>query len=173
MISKRKTQHFFFYPQVYQIDAHMKKLSVIFDLDGTLALIEKRRSKATLPTGKLNWKEFFAPENIQLDDPNLPVIRTFQFLKQAGLKVGIFSGRDEISRQETEKWLGDQGIVPDFLQMRSHRDYTPDEVLKKAWLDKFISEGNEIMCVYDDRDKVVKMWRDHGIACFQVNYGAF
>jgi hypothetical protein len=29
------------------------------------------------------------------------------------------------------------------------------------------------MCVFDDRDKVVKMWRDNDISCFQVNYGDF
>jgi hypothetical protein len=36
-----------------------------------------------------------------------------------------------------------------------------------------ISQGKEIMCVFDDRDKVVKMWRENGISCFQVNYGDF
>jgi len=46
-------------------------------------------------------------------------------------------------------------------------------VLKKGWLDEMIEEGHEIMCVYDDRDKVVKMWRDNGISCFQVAPGPF
>jgi hypothetical protein len=30
-----------------------------------------------------------------------------------------------------------------------------------------------LMCVFDDRDKVVKMWRDEGVACFQVAPGEF
>jgi hypothetical protein len=29
------------------------------------------------------------------------------------------------------------------------------------------------MCTFDDRDKVVKMWRDNGIICFQVAPGDF
>ena len=33
--------------------------TVIFDLDGTLALIHKRRTLATLPNGKMNGKAFF------------------------------------------------------------------------------------------------------------------
>jgi hypothetical protein len=151
----------------------MKKLTVIFDLDGTLALIDKRRAKALKVDGKLNWGEFFKPENIQLDEPNIPVIKTFQSLKQSGFEVGIFSGRDSISRRESKEWLLQNGVWPDFFKMRPQGSHTPDDVLKKMWLDEMISQGKEIMCVFDDRDKVVKMWRENGISCFQVNYGDF
>ena len=151
----------------------MKTLTVIFDLDGTLALIDKRRALAAKPDGKINWKTFFAPENIQLDEPNIPVIKTFQAMKAAGFRVGIFSGRDSISRKETESWLAGMGISPDFFRMRPQGTFTPDDVLKKEWLDQEIEDGHEIMCVFDDRDKVVRMWRDQGIACFQVNWGDF
>jgi len=151
----------------------MKKLTVIFDLDGTLALIDKRRAKALKVNGKLNWGEFFKPENIQLDEPNIPVIKMFQTLKLAGYEVGIFSGRDSISRRESKEWLLQNGVWPDFFKMRPQGSHTPDDVLKKMWLDEMISQGKEIMCVFDDRDKVVKMWRDNGISCFQVNYGDF
>jgi phosphoglycolate phosphatase-like HAD superfamily hydrolase len=151
----------------------MKTLSVIFDLDGTLALIDKRRSKAAKENGKINWKVFFSPENIQLDEPNIAVIKTFQAMKQAGFEVGIFSGRDSISRKETEVWLKENGIQFDFFKMRPQGSHTPDDVLKKMWLDEMISDGKEILCVFDDRDKVVKMWRENGISCFQVNYGDF
>jgi len=46
-------------------------------------------------------------------------------------------------------------------------------VLKKQWLDEELNTGEEILCTFDDRDKVVKMWRDNGITCMQVNYGDF
>lgn len=150
----------------------MKK-TVIFDLDGTLALIDKRREKAALSNGKINWKTFFAPENIQLDEPNWPVIESFKAMKAAGFTVGIFSGRDDISRKETMDWLTRYGINPDFLKMRKNGSFVPDDKLKKLWLDDLIRDGHNIMCVFDDRDKVVKMWRDNGISCFQVNYGNF
>jgi phosphoglycolate phosphatase-like HAD superfamily hydrolase len=151
----------------------MKTLTVIFDLDGTLALIDKRRAMAAKPDGKINWKVFFAPENIQLDEPNVPVIKTFQAMKAAGFRVGIFSGRDSISRKETEAWLAGNGIDPDFFKMRPQGTFTPDDVLKKDWLDQEIAAGHEILCIFDDRDKVVKMWRDNGLSCFQVNPGDF
>lgn len=121
----------------------------------------------------MDWKVFFDPKNIQLDKPNSPVIKTFQTMRSAGFNMGILSGRDAISRKETEKWLKKHGIYPDFFYMRPQGTFTPDDVLKKQWLDELNEEGHEIMCVYDDRDKVVKMWRDNGITCFQVAPGDF
>lgn len=151
----------------------MKQQTVIFDLDGTLALIDKRRALAAKPNGKINWKVFFDPDNIQLDQPNHPVIASFKAMKAAGFRVGIFSGRDSISRQQTKDWLAQHGIQPDFLFMRMQGSFTPDDVLKKDWLDQEMAAGHEIMCVFDDRDKVVKMWRENGISCFQVAPGNF
>lgn len=150
----------------------MKKV-VIFDLDGTLAIIDKRRAKAALPNGKMNWDVFFAPENIQLDEPNWPVIESFKAMKAAGFIVGVFSGRDNISMVETIEWLESFGIFADFLKMRRHGSFVPDDKLKKLWLDDILANGNEVMCTFDDRDKVVKMWRDNGITCFQVAPGDF
>lgn len=147
--------------------------TVIFDLDGTLALIDERRAKATKPDGKINWDVFCAPENIQLDKPNWPVIESFKALQEAGFIVGIFSGRDDISREETKEWLMDHEIFPDFMRMRRNGSFTPDDKLKKLWLNDLLQEGHNIMCVFDDRDKVVKMWRDNGITCFQVAPGEF
>jgi phosphoglycolate phosphatase-like HAD superfamily hydrolase len=151
----------------------MNQFTVIFDLDGTLALIDKRRKLATKENGKLNWGIFFNPKNISLDEPNIPVIKTFQAMKAAGYRVGIFSGRDSISRKETELWLIDNGIKPDFLRMRPQNSFTKDDILKKKWLDEELADGHQILCTFDDRDKVVKMWRDNGLTCFQVAPGEF
>jgi hypothetical protein len=94
-------------------------------------------------------------------------------MKQAGFTVGILSGRDSISINETVAWLRQHGVEFDFLKMRPQGDHTPDDVLKKGWLEKLQGAGASILCVFDDRDKVVKMWRENGISCFQVNYGNF
>jgi len=151
----------------------MKQKVVIFDLDGTLALIDERRALAAKPGGKLNWKVFFDPKNIKLDKPNVPVIESFKAMKAAGFIVGCFSGRDDISREETKEWLTENGIEPAFLKMRKSGSFTPDDTLKKLWLGDILKSGHEVLCVFDDRDKVVKMWREEGIACFQVALGSF
>ena len=56
----------------------MDKKIVIFDLDGTLALIDKRRDISTKDNGKMDWDTFFDPKNIDLDVPNQPVINMAQ-----------------------------------------------------------------------------------------------
>ena len=56
------------------------KKTVIFDLDGTLALIDDRRAISTKDNGKMDWDKFFDPVNIQLDKPNWPVILMAQTL---------------------------------------------------------------------------------------------
>jgi hypothetical protein len=145
--------------------------TVIFDLDGTLALIDDRRQLATRPNGKLDWDLFFAPENIKLDQPNIPVIAVYNLLQNEGYRMVILSGRDAISKTATMSWLRNNGIHFDELRMRPQGTFTPDDVLKKGWLDELGAEN--IFCVFDDRDKVVKMWRDNGLTCFQVNYGNF
>lgn len=146
--------------------------TVIFDLDGTLANIDKRREKATKPDGKIDWDVFFAPENIQLDEPNLPVIKVLKALTDQYCIV-IFSGRDDISVNETIAWLASVGVYPDMIKMRRHGSYVPDDKLKKLWLDDLRKKEHNVICAFDDRDKVVKMWRDNGVPCFQVAEGNF
>ena len=54
----------------------MKKDIVIFDLDGTLAIIDERLKESSMKNGKINWKRFFSDELIKKDLPNPPVIKT-------------------------------------------------------------------------------------------------
>ena len=53
--------------------------------------------------------------------------------------------------------------------------FMPDEILKKKMLLEFVGDEwkSEIFCVFDDRQKVVDMWRDLGLTCFQVASGNF
>ena len=174
----------------------MKKNTVIFDLDGTLAIIDKRRLLAGSPTGntpvkeKMDWDVFFDPDNIQLDEPNLPVIKMAQLFAQDGFKIVIFSGRNDRSFFTTKSWLTRNRVPFNKLIMRPDKfkedswpiakgnpatkemRYMPDEILKKEMLDTFINK-DEVFLVVDDRNKVVKMWRDLGLNTFQVAEGDF
>lgn len=145
----------------------------IFDLDGTLALIEERRSRARLSNGKMDFDVMFDPELINLDEPNFPVINSFKALKRAGFQVGIFSGRGKRTEEATKAWLKDYGVEPDLMVMREEGDYTPDDQLKKAWFVKYFGNGSEVEAIFDDRQKVVDMWRAMGVTCFQVAPGNF
>ena len=154
---------------------------VIFDLDGTLADIEKRRTKATKPDGKLNWKVFFDPENIELDEPNHPVIQMAQSLAETGHKIAIFSGSSKATSSTTRLWLSKHRIPFSILKMRPTGHpwaYMPDEKLKQDWFNEVFAnpvdmDEAEVVAVFDDRDKVVKMWREIGLTCMQVAPGNF
>lgn len=168
----------------------MKK-TIIFDLDGTLANIDSRRDISMKPNGKLDWDIFAAPNSIlALDKPNAPVIKMAQMFKADGFKIVIFSGRNDRGFDATVQWLNDFKVPFDLLVMRpdkfkdkswpiadgnpatSDMRFMPDEILKKKMLDAFV-DINDVFLVVDDRDKVVKMWRDLGLNTFQVAPGDF
>ena len=155
-----------------------KNKIVVFDLDGTLANIEERRAKADIAKGRkrMNWKVFFDPLNVALDKPNTPVIESFKALKSAGYTMVIFSGRDSISEDITKLWLKNNGVDYDFMRMREQGSHTPDDTLKRDWMNELNVDGltkDDVMCIYDDRNKVVDMWRKEGFVCFQVAPGDF
>lgn len=149
-------------------NGHRQKQIVIFDLDGTLALIEHRKH---LVEGrkKKKWREFFAA--CVADSVNHPVAEMARVLREAGYQIVIFSGRSDEVRQETEKWLAENGITYDLLLMRPEGDFSPDDQLKLKWLERLDKE--RVLCIFDDRDKVVRMWRRQGLTCFQVAPGDF
>ena len=49
----------------------------------------------------------------------------------------------------------------------------PDEEFKSDLADKFEEFGGKIDIVFDDRNKVVDMWRARGTTCVQVAEGDF
>ena len=83
---------------------------------------------------------------------------------QDGHDVAFFSARNESQRSLTEaqidEWIGKghQGLF-----LRPEGDYRPDEVFKSELADKFEEFGGKIDLVYDDRNKVVAMWKARGI----------
>ena len=167
--------------------------TIIFDLDGTIANIDKRRDMSKKIDGSMDWDTFFHPSHISFDTPNPQVIKSAQLFKADGFKIFIFSGRNDRSFHATKQWLKTHNVPFDLLVMRpdkfkdeswpvAHGNKAtpkmrgmPDEVLKKKMVLEFIGDEwrSEVFCVFDDRQKVVDMWRDLGLTCFQVAPGDF
>lgn len=141
---------------------------VIFDLDGTLADIDHRRHLVRQKPKR--WRAFF--EACVFDRPNVAVITTYRAFQRSGLdyRLWIFSGRSDVVRPQTERWLAEHVGHYDHLRMRPEGDHTPDEDLKRRWVEPV---RHRVLCVFDDRNKVVAMWRTLGIPCFQVAEGNF
>lgn len=133
----------------------------IVDLDGTLALHTSR--------DPYDWRR------AHTDEPNHPVVMVVQALAahpEVSAIIAI-SGREEKSRQVTADWLTDWGVPYDELLMRANGDYRPDEVIKEEIYRQDLQPRFSVAAVIDDRDRVVRMWRRIGLACFQVAEGAF
>ena len=151
----------------------------IFDLDGTLALIDHRRPVLLDKNDPERWDRFYSM--CFGDVPNKPVIETMERLWQSGAEIWIFSGRRSEVRNQTMTWLNKYTNIMSWgtdmsltLTMRPENDHRPDNELKKAWLDGMLLDDRErLVAVFDDRDRIVKMWRDNGITCFQVAPGEF
>jgi hypothetical protein len=147
---------------------------VIADLDGTIALIEHRRhwldrEKHLELTSDERWRRFFA--ECHKDLPNIPVIHTLRALRWSWYEIHIFSGRSDEVQDQTLTWLNNFNVPFQLLKMRAAGDFTPDEELKRQWIEDY--NLSEILCVFDDRTCVVEMWRSLGLTCFQVAPGEF
>ncbi|MHB1059877.1 MAG: phosphatase domain-containing protein [Rhodanobacter sp.] len=118
-----------------------------------------------------DWRSFY--EACDKDKPIHPVIETF--LSCYTRDVEIWTGRCESVRAQTCDWIckyiynTDQVNPNNMLKMRPIGDSTPDDLLKEKWLDEALAEGKKIDFVFDDRPKVVRMWRERGIFVFDVN----
>jgi len=149
------------------------KNTVIFDLDGTLANVDARRKISTKSNSKLDWNKFFDPDNIKLDIPNDPVVKMAQLLAEDGFNIFIFSGRSDKTINATRSWLTRNRIPFHKLVMRDQaRIFMPDDQLKEQYLNDHVDIDN-IFAVFDDRQKVVDMWRKNGLTTFQVADGNF
>jgi hypothetical protein len=151
---------------------------IIFDLDGTIADCEHRRhfvdwhkTNYSLPLYKWkpDWKSFY--EACDKDNPNYCVIKLLNQLLQDDFDIQIWSGRCESVKSKTISWLKnyldvDAWFYRDCLKMRPIGDSTPDDILKEKWLDEILAKGEKIEFVFDDRPKVVRMWRRKGIFIF-------
>jgi hypothetical protein len=151
------------------------KNTIIFDLDGTLAIIDKRRDLSRKPNGKIDFKILHDPSNIHLDEPNMPVVKMARLFAEDGFNIVIFSGRSDKTKHTTRSWLTHNRIPFHSLVMRPHKSmgFVPDEVLKKKMLDDAPFDISDILMVVDDRQKVVDMWRSLDLTVFQVAEGDF
>lgn len=152
------------------------KSAIIFDIDGTLADASHRIHH--IKKKPKDWDAFFGA---QIDDkPHRHIVDMLLAIKCMGKNPVIFvSGRPANYREVTEKWLTKHGIFNPFIDgklwlfMRPTGDRRDDDIVKRELLGRIRMEGFEPIMAFDDRDRVVKMWRAMGIPCLQVAEGDF
>lgn len=137
----------------------------VFDLDGTLADCAHRIHHITGP--EKDWTAFFAA--CVDDKPIRHTLDLFIRLNRTD-RCEIWSGRSDEVATDTNRWLlRHAGYVPRHVRMRKAGDHRPDDVIKR----EFLAEYGRPDIVFEDRARVVEMWRAEGIPCFQVDAGDF
>jgi predicted kinase len=135
--------------------------AIIVDVDGTVADCTGVRSP-------------YDETKYHLDKPKSNVIDLVRALHYGlGYKVIFVSGRHKDGYRVTEEWLFEHVKVPiEGLFMRYERG-TEDSVIKAELFNRHIRGNYNIVAVFDDRDRVVEMWRSLGLLVCQVAKGDF
>ena len=149
-------------------------MNIIFDLDGTLADINHRVHHLQDPT---DWGAFFsAPAR---DRPITAIMNIFRAMQMVGHHVEVWTARSEgvgmVGRRQARQWLQDYGLYPAHMRMRKAGDERKDYRLKRRWLQHVRTYDRRQVpdLVFEDRSRVVAMWRAEGIPCCQVADGDF
>lgn len=137
--------------------------AIIVDMDGTLAIMGDRSP--------------YDDHKADIDTLNQPVaaLLTGYLAANDQTRLIVMSGRDEgRSRWVTLQWLDRHSLVPDKLLMRPAGDTRKDSIVKRELYEQHVKGKFFVEFVLDDRDQVVRMWRDElGLQCFQVAWGDF
>lgn len=152
----------------------MKEKNIIVDLDGTIAFDDHRRK--LIPDE--GWDAYFAA--CVNDVPNLALIKVMHMFELQGYKIHILTGRAEFTMEDTVKWLSHYDVPYHNIMMRKDEDYDSssrdsnpdnfksDEAVKTEMLENVGLNSDNVLVVLDDRDVMLKFWRDNGYMAWQV-----
>jgi hypothetical protein len=144
----------------------------LFDIDGTVADASHRLHY--IRKVPQDWESFF--KAVKDDKLIVPMADLAYELGQTNLLFYV-TGRPERTRIDTEKWLNENELLSmsymPHIYMRSDTDRRPDYLVKRDLLKKIRDEGYEPTLAFEDRTRVVKMWRENGVPCCQVSEGDY
>lgn len=145
--------------------------AIIVDIDGTLA-----GHDGTNPRGHHDY-HLVGNDYIHQDIDNLLFIleQGYPSWLEPDVRRILVSGRPDSCRDETVEWLDRHGWGEGNydLFMRATGDMRRDDVVKYEIFRDNIQDKYHVDYVFDDRDRVVKMWRALGLRTLQVADGDF
>lgn len=140
--------------------------AILCDLDGTLALFTNR---GPFETAKC--------ESDAVSRPVAEILRSMRDMYLSDglpLRIILMSGREDKFRPNTVRWLVKHDIFFDALYMRATGDKRKDAIVKRELFDANIANKYNVLFVLDDRNQVVRMWRDDlNLVVLQVADGNF
>ena len=105
---------------------------------------------------------------------NIPVVKTVRYFFENGYKIIFCSGREDKYEQVTRDFIEKHSPDIEYLLfMRKTGDNRGDDIVKEEIFMNEIKDKFYIEIVMDDREKVIKRWRELGLIVFQVAPGDF
>jgi hypothetical protein len=143
--------------------------TVIVDIDGTLSKVGDRVK--CLQQDKPDWDAFY--DRCGEDEPVVKLIEMVNCLRRSYYIV-LCTGRRESCRTATQEWFIENNFVGnDQMLMRKNGDKRHDIIVKPEMLENAGIKLSDIAFVLEDRDPMVKKWREMGLICLQVADGNF
>ena len=147
------------------------KPAFIFDIDGTIADCSHRLHFIQQETP--DWDAFYS---LCVNDKPIDNVCHLLRIIPSDVDIIFITGRSEKWRGDTNNWISLRvfgGFRPGLLYMRADGDHRPDYEIKKEIYEKHIKDNFNVLGVFEDRDQVVKMWRELGLTCYQVADGSY
>lgn len=144
---------------------------IIVDIDGTLANGDHRVRH--LEKSPKDWDAYF--QTCGGDSPIESICRLVRKLATCyDAQIVYCTGRREDCRSATENWLSCNGLPINVrLLMRADGDHRHDTEVKPELLRNAAIPFDDIWLILEDRNSMVKKWRELGLTCLQVAEGDF
>jgi FMN phosphatase YigB (HAD superfamily) len=135
----------------------------LFDIDNTLSDPSHRENLLGQNPSDVEWTEFFLASGA--DKPIESTLLVLRALQQ-DYKIIVLTGRAEIARDITVKWLKQHGIEYDELIMRQPGDTSLPAVFKKEAYMTQIKPKYTVMGTFDDSSAIATMWGEVGLTSY-------
>ena len=133
--------------------------AVICDLDGTVAIHRSGRSP-------------FEYERVGEDEALRPMVLTLRALADGGVNIIFLTGREDTGNclEKTRQWIcaNVMGTRPYQIYLRPKGDHRKGFIFKREVYENKIKGICNVINVFEDDPKCVKMWRELHLQCSQA-----
>lgn len=140
-----------------------KPKAIIFDLDGTLCECTHRQH--FMHERPKRRDEFHSACIFDTVNPSVAAI--IDMAKASQINVILLSARPARFKALTEEWLAKNNIHYDQLILSNYPELTDPEFKLKMYRE-LIEPYADVIFTVDDRDTVVRMWREIGLTCLDI-----
>ena len=141
----------------------MSRPAILIDINGTLS--DTSKVEHFLKQSPKDWVGFF--ENMN-SVPVVPIVREIAKRFRKDHQILLISGAPESYETHTKAWLELKGVPYNRLYMRPSWDKRKGWQMKNSIYKNQIKSIFNVKLVLDDKADACKMFREHGLNCWNV-----